>query len=110
MDSGGGRGKPPALNDSNNKAQGSDGRWMLKLIYPHATSLEVYLERWLRDIVTSAPSGGSISSAAIESFGNALSYLIREDDGPDFKLVWVCSFTEHLYIYIVGCGVMVFYA
>lgn len=98
MDSGASGREPLAPKDSSHKAQGPNGRWMLKLIYPHATSLEVYLERWLRDMVASAPSGGSISGAAIESFGGALSYLIRQDDGPDFKQVmcgrrmWVCSF------------------
>lgn len=59
---------------------------MLKLIYPHAVSLEVYLERWLRDLSTSTPSG-SMSTAATESFGGPLPYLIREEDGPDFKQV-----------------------
>lgn len=70
---------------SRGKAQGPDGRWMLKLIYPHAMSLEMYLERWLRDMVMTAP--GSPVASAIETCGGPLTYLVRQEDGPEFKQV-----------------------
>lgn len=90
----------PKHRDGSNKArQGCDGQWMLNLIYPHALSLEAYLEHWLRDIAISAPS---ISSAAIESLGGALSYLVREDDEPEFKQVLRCEWRENFASLVVA--------
>jgi len=68
------------------KSQGPDGRWMLKLIYPNAVSLDSYLEVWLRDIAAVAASG-SASATAIDGYGGPASYLSRKDDDDDFKKV-----------------------
>lgn len=72
------------------KGQGPDGRWMLKLIYPNAVSLESYLEAWLRSIAEAA-TPGSASAAAIDSSGGPANYLSREDDGAEFKKVGRCA-------------------
>lgn len=69
------------------KYQGPDGRWMLKLIYPNAVSLDSYLEVWLRDIAAAAAAPGSASAAAIDGCGGPASYLSRKDDEEEFKKV-----------------------
>ncbi|CAM9547210.1 unnamed protein product [Ectocarpus fasciculatus] len=66
------------------KGQSPDGRWMLKLIYPNAVSLDSYLEVWLQ-AVAAAAAPGSASLAAIEGCGGPASYLSRQDDGPEYK-------------------------
>lgn len=67
------------------KSNLTDGRWMLKLVYPHATSLEAYLGQWLRDMVTILP--GSVAVNTINSAGGPLRYLVRQDDGVEFNQV-----------------------
>lgn len=68
------------------EGQGRDGRWMLKLIYPHAVSLDAYLEIWLHQIL--AASGPSSASATlVKRFGGTASFLCRHDDTPEFKEV-----------------------
>lgn len=65
--------------------RGSNGRWMMRLIYPHATNLETYLEHWLREMTTARP--GSTASRAIREAGGPVPYLTKEHDSNDFKQV-----------------------
>ena len=79
------RGQPHGKAGKAGKGEGLDGRWMLKLVYPNATTLGPYLEAWLRDIALASPA--SSSAAAISRFGGPADYLTRKNDQPEFKQV-----------------------
>lgn len=79
-----GRDNPPHLQ-GRGKAQGSDGRWMLELIYPNAVNLDAYLGVWLHDIIATAPA--SRSAQSLGNFAEPSLYLSRPEDGLEFKEV-----------------------